>query len=170
MEGDNRKWLRHGRPSWVDLSLPMFLTFCTRPRGKNQLATEGSWQLLDEAAEILAGRGKVQPVVLLAMPDHVHLLARIPATAPARILVRSLKTAVSLQGDVDWQPGFFDRRARTEAHAIQLADYIRMNPVRAGLCKEISDWPYVRGLWPRDIRTGEGRAGATSPEISPEDA
>jgi REP element-mobilizing transposase RayT len=170
MGGEDRKWLRHSRPSWVDLSLPIFLTFCTRPRGKNQLATEVSWQLLDEAAKILAERGKMQPLVLLAMPDHVHLLARIPATAATGLLIRSLKTAVSRQSNVDWQPGFFDHRARTERHAIQLADYIRMNPVRAGLCKEMSDWPYVRRAWPRDIRNDAARGESTSREIGPEDA
>lgn len=137
-----RKWMRHGRPSWVDPQLPIFITFCTRPRGMNQIANTRVWSLLLDARTVLTTVGKMNPIILLAMTDHVHLLARISSEVSVKTLVRSLKTAVSYDNKVDWQPGFFDHRVRSKKQLNEIIDYIRMNPVRAGLCGKVEDWPY----------------------------
>ena len=42
-----------------------------------------------------------------------------------------------------WQENFFDHRLRTDETLGGKADYILQNPVRAGLAKNIEDWPYV---------------------------
>ena len=147
MGDEVRKWLRHGRPSWVDPRLPIFITFCTRPRRANQIANERAWPLLSEASTTLSKAGKMGPLILLAMPDHVHLLARVPREVSVKTLVRSFKTAVSRERDVDWQPGFFDHRMRGEAQIDAVIEYVRMNPVRAGLCDQAEDWPYQRRVW-----------------------
>jgi putative transposase len=44
---------------------------------------------------------------------------------------------------IDWQHDFFEHRLRQEESLHEKADYILANPVRAGLVKEIEDWPYV---------------------------
>jgi len=41
-----------------------------------------------------------------------------------------------------WQEGFFDHVLRTAESYSQKWDYVRMNPVRAGLCDEPGEWPY----------------------------
>ena len=42
-----------------------------------------------------------------------------------------------------WQRDFFDHRLRTDESFREKADYILMNPVRAGLCKSPGEWPHV---------------------------
>ena len=44
---------------------------------------------------------------------------------------------------VDWQRDFFDHRIRHDESLDAKADYIRMNPVRKGLCERPEDWEHV---------------------------
>ena len=48
--------------------------------------------------------------------------------------------------DWQWQPGCFDRLLRREESAEEKWEYIRENPVRAGLVSHWSDWPYRIGF------------------------
>ena len=41
-----------------------------------------------------------------------------------------------------WQEGFFDHLLRSQESYSQKWDYVRMNPVRAGLCDMPEQWPY----------------------------
>jgi len=41
-----------------------------------------------------------------------------------------------------WQRGFFDHRLRDSSAWQAKTMYVRLNPVRAGLCKEPDQWPY----------------------------
>jgi REP-associated tyrosine transposase len=41
-----------------------------------------------------------------------------------------------------WQEGFFDHLLRTNESYSQKRNYVRENPVRAGLVKSAEDWPY----------------------------
>lgn len=41
-----------------------------------------------------------------------------------------------------WQEGFFDHLLRTNESYSQKWNYVRENPVRAGLVKSAADWPY----------------------------
>lgn len=42
-----------------------------------------------------------------------------------------------------WQRGFFDHVLRSDESYAQKWDYVRENPVRAGLVKRAEDWPYA---------------------------
>jgi hypothetical protein len=47
---------------------------------------------------------------------------------------------------VTWQEGYFDHRLRDDERGEQLSmkiDYIRENPVAAGLCERSEDWPWI---------------------------
>ena len=47
---------------------------------------------------------------------------------------------------VKWQEGYFDHRLRDEEGGEQLSikmAYIRQNPVVAGLCAKVEDWPWI---------------------------
>jgi putative transposase len=47
---------------------------------------------------------------------------------------------------VAWQEGYFDHRLRDDERGEQLSmkiDYIRRNPIAAGLCADIADWPWI---------------------------
>ena len=89
----------------------------------------------------------------MIMPDHVHV--QIVLTAGSSTLgewVKAFKAVVG-RGNVRWQAGFFDHVLRSEESAEEKRDYIRMNPVRAGLVSKCEDWPYA-GFF--DSRTGQG--------------
>ena len=47
---------------------------------------------------------------------------------------------------VMWQEGYFDHRLRADERGTQVSakmNYIRQNPVAAGLCARAEDWPWV---------------------------
>jgi putative transposase len=83
------------------------------------------------------------------MPDHVHLFVFMP---PEGILlakwIEALRTVIGKQllrlGEQKphWQEGFFDHVLRSAESYAQKWEYVRMNPVRAGLCKNPEDWQY----------------------------
>lgn len=41
-----------------------------------------------------------------------------------------------------WQPGFFDHLLRNDESYAQKWNYVRENPVRAGLARTSDEWPY----------------------------
>ena len=41
-----------------------------------------------------------------------------------------------------WEEGFFDHILRSDESYLQKWNYVRENPVRAGLVKSEVDWPY----------------------------
>ena len=81
------------------------------------------------------------------MPDHLHLFVRGDASFVLATWVKGLKRAI-LKGSSTkpqasfWQPGFFDHLLRSDESYAQKWEYVRQNPVRAGLVKLAEDWPY----------------------------
>jgi hypothetical protein len=47
-----------------------------------------------------------------------------------------------------WQEGFFDHVLRSAESYAQKWEYVRMNPVRAGLCASPEQWPYQGEIVP----------------------
>ena len=88
-------------------------------------------------------------IAAVVMPDHVHLLAG-PRDRGAAVgsLSAAIKRAIRkrLNAAWNWQPGCFDRLLRREESAEEKWQYIRENPVRAGLVSHWSDWPYRIGF------------------------
>ena len=57
-----------------------------------------------------------------------------------------LETFSRAKNRIEWQEGFFDHRLRDDERGEQLqakVNYIRQNPVVAGLCASIEEWPWV---------------------------
>ncbi len=130
----------------------VFLTVCTQDR-KRLLARADVVALLRDswrAAESWrVGR-------FMVMPDHVHLFCA-PATlhgtdgaVPSRPIgqwVRYWKTLASRRWPrVDeqpvWQLDFWDTQLRHLRHYDEKWEYVRQNPVRAGLVAEPAAWPH----------------------------
>ena len=82
------------------------------------------------------------------MPDHLHLFLSVDEI-PLSKWVKSLKNALSKtlriagQEGPHWQKGFFDHLLRSGESYSQKWDYVRENPVRAGLVESAVDWPYA---------------------------
>jgi putative transposase len=83
------------------------------------------------------------------MPDHIHLFAAFPITGIALPnWVQSLRNVIGKRllrlgiHKPHWQEGFFDHLLRSYESYSQKWEYVRMNPVRAGLCEVPEAWPY----------------------------
>ena len=82
------------------------------------------------------------------MPDHVHLFVRGDYNFRLGARIGTLKQALAKAGMLSrakgqvWQEGGFDDLLRTDESYSQKWNYVRENPVRAGLVKSAEDWPY----------------------------
>lgn len=157
------------RPPRLDLVFPRyfspvyFVTFCTYRR-RRILAS----QTVHSAFVVFARQGGAAYGVhvgrYVIMPDHVHLFVtggpefrlgnwmRLLKQSLGKAL-RDVSPSASLTGVGSepkaakrpsriWQEGFFDHLLRNEESLAQKWDYVRENPVRAGLVSVSDDWPY----------------------------
>ena len=121
-----------------------FVTFCTRDRRK-VLATESVHLVL-----IDYGRRAVELDVALGryviMPDHIHLFVAGSFDFDLGVWIRGLKRVVAAAvsgGRTNlWQRGFFDHVIRNGESHSEKWNYVRENPVRAGLVESADEWPF----------------------------
>jgi REP element-mobilizing transposase RayT len=100
-------------------------------------------------------RGDVESLAFVIMPDHFHWLITLgPQTSLERVMhdvKRDTARRVNLRrggvGNPLWQPGYFDRALRAEDDVLAIARYIVMNPIRAGLCQRVGDYPLWDAIW-----------------------
>ena len=82
------------------------------------------------------------------MPDHMHLFVRGDAAFKLGSWIGVLKQALARAANLPsrngrvWQEGFFDHLLRSDESYAQKWNYVRENPVRAGLVKSAEEWPY----------------------------
>ncbi len=84
------------------------------------------------------------------MPDHVHFFCSpeidakpLPTFMQAWKQWSSKRIVTDLKiGGAIWQPEFFDHVLRSSESYSQKWDYVRENPVRAGLVSKTDDWPW----------------------------
>jgi REP element-mobilizing transposase RayT len=81
------------------------------------------------------------------MPNHVHLLIATREGHPVLEVAHSWKSYTAKEANKVlnrsgqfWMEDYFDRFIRSETHLGFTRDYIRDNPVRAGLCKMREEW------------------------------
>ena len=146
-----RKRLSHEAPLWVDPGKAhYFITICCKQRGRKQLTYRHIAYELFETIKHRNSAGIRYVHLALLMPDHMHLLISFPQSEKRiQTVVSKWKewTAKSLK--IDWQRDFFEHRLRKEGSFREKADYIFLNPVRAGLVKEKEDGScvFIAGLW-----------------------
>ena len=92
------------------------------------------------------------------MPDHLHVFVSGPHEFSLRqwgrmlklVLGRATRLGWALRRSAPtssalleiWERGFFDHVIRNEESYAQKWEYVRENPVRAGLVERPEDWPY----------------------------
>lgn len=144
-----RIWTPHSR---------YFLTFCAGDR-KPVLANPGVYARVQQFISDSLSRYGVWVDGYVLMPDHVHLII---STAPESVVlgewVKAFKSVVAHR-EFRWQPGFFDHVLRSEESTAEKWEYIRMNPVRAGLAERPEDWAYSGFFDPRTGREIPPREG-----------
>jgi len=140
-----RKLIPHDPPNWIDPTHEaFFITINCLPRGTNQLALDSVWSAVIESVKFREERGEWKWRLILAMPDHLHGIVSFPNSFSMRKSISSWKRWLSRSHSIEWQRDFFDHRLRSIESAAEKAQYIQMNPVRAGLVLTPGDWPYVR--------------------------
>ena len=83
------------------------------------------------------------------MPDHVHLLVYgTSLCADLRAFVVHFKKLTGFEysqgtGRRLWQSGYHDRVLRDDESTEAVARYVLENPVRAGLTREIGEYPHA---------------------------
>ncbi|HVU15942.1 MAG TPA: transposase [Candidatus Didemnitutus sp.] len=136
-----------------------FLTACTAGRRRVLCSQSASAVLIESWQSSLARHGwSVGRYVV--MPDHVHFFARPALEAKglasfmrdwkhwtSSCLGRSLWLDMPL-----WQAEFFDHVIRSADSYSAKWEYVRQNPVRAGLVREAELWPYAGEIVPLEFR------------------
>lgn len=134
----------------------MVTTACHRRR--TLLGTDAAARIMID--EFLAREYEACCVSLayVVMPDHVHWmmqllpghdLSRVVATTKGRASLR-INRLNGTRGRF-WQPNFYDHAVRREEDLENLAHYLIMNPVRAGLVEQADKYRYWWSTWhPRD--------------------
>ena len=80
--------------------------------------------------------------------NHLHALLTPPLDGTLERCVQMIKGGTSYRVGKTrklaglWQKGYHDWRCRDEEDYKQYAEYIRQNPVKAGLVEKAEDWPY----------------------------
>ena len=84
--------------------------------------------------------------LFLLMPDHVHAVLSFPRDKSMSDVIRDWKRFHKRTYRVMWQEGYFDHRLRPDERGTQFSaklNYIRQNPVVAGLCARAEEWPWL---------------------------
>ena len=88
------------------------------------------------------------------MPDHLHWLIQLNEDKTLSNIVKTLKARSALrvnrhlvQAGSLWQRGYYDRAVRKDEDIRQIARYIVANPLRAGLVRDIGDYPHWDCIW-----------------------
>jgi putative transposase len=120
-----------------------FVTFNTQRRARI-LATETLHQHFIAFA-LAAQKRNIAVARYVLMPDHVHLFVQggggFVLSEWVRMLKRTLSKAI-VERLPHWQDGFFDHLVRHEESYGEKWEYVRQNPVRAGLVSDAEHWPY----------------------------
>jgi len=137
-----RKQLLHGVPSWVEEGAIFFITINCAKREVNQLCLDTLALELKESIQFRHQKREWWVRLCVLMPDHCHLLISFSREVSMSASIANWKRFTARKFGLSWQRGFFDHRIR-DAHSLQEKEqYIRMNPVRKDLCKDLSSWPY----------------------------
>ncbi|MDE2070632.1 MAG: transposase [Gammaproteobacteria bacterium] len=99
--------------------------------------------------------GQVVSLAFVIMPDHLHWLLQLGSDATLPALMRSFKGYSAkrineLRADGAkqlWQAGYHDHAVRREADIRRLARYVVANPLRAGLARNMADYPLWDAIW-----------------------
>ena len=86
------------------------------------------------------------------MPNHIHLFFGDKKESLPKLILNfkhwitsQVNKSTGNVGKQLWQREWFDHWSRSANYDNGFCKYIRMNPVKAGLCKQVEDWPY--GSW-----------------------
>ena len=143
--------LYHAVPSWVeDGALFHIRVALDREIDQQPLTAPALAQPLLDSARFYEEKQRWHITLFLLMPDHVHALLAFSRDQSISQTVGDWKHFHARKQRIVWQEGYFDHRLRDDERGEQLSakmNYIRQNPVVAGLCAKADDWPWILGAF-----------------------
>ena len=146
--------LRRLERVWIDWPI-YFMTTCTLNRRAILASKEVANILIDEWRNARDRHGWAIGRYVI-MPDHVHFFCSAELDAKAlptfmqrwkewtsKRMARELKFSARV-----WQEEFFDHVLRSSESYSQKWDYVKDNPVRAGLVEKSDEWPWQGEIEP----------------------
>ena len=103
-------------------------------------------QTILDSAKVYEAKHRWHVTLLVLMPDHLHALLSFARDESMSRVIGDWKRFHASKNAVTWQEGYFDHRLRSDERGEQLSakmNYIRQNPVVAGLCAKAEDWPWI---------------------------
>jgi putative transposase len=125
-----------------------FVTVCCAQRNqllKNYFAARAAASVLHQQHK----QGHAHLIAWVLMPDHMHLMIQLET---GKILSQymnrlnsctaiAINRALKRHGRV-WQGAYHDHALREETDINVCVRYLLNNPLRAGLCEKLEDYPY----------------------------
>ena len=115
-----------------------FITVCAENRIGNPLLPVAEAVL--ESVRKRNEQGVWYAKTVVVMPDHVHMLVMFPVVVGIATVVGNWKRYLARAHGVRWQANFFDHRIRNAEEEAEKFEYIRINPVKRGLCATPDEW------------------------------
>lgn len=106
-------------------------------------------RLVIDELRLAEEQGLANSLCWVVMPDHFHWLLQLRQCDLERLLqqvksrsAKAINQRLQRSGKI-WQSGYHDRTLRREEDIRDIARYIVANPLRAGLVKQLANYP----LW-----------------------
>ena len=139
--------LHHSVPPWVQPGALFHIRIALeREKEQKRLTDPPLGQPILDSAKFYETSMRWHVTVFLLMPDHLHAVLSFARSESMSEVIRDWKRFNRRVNRVMWQEGYFDHRLRGDKRGTQLTaklNYIRQNPVVAGLCASAEDWPWV---------------------------
>jgi len=142
--------------SWLRLQRKIFKemeAWLDRSLQNAYLRHHGVANMVLQALEHRQSRGDWRLFEYVIMPNHLHCFLEIRKSNLKNVMedfkrwTGRLATKILGMGSRFWQREWFDHWSRSDEDDERIMAYIRSNPVKAGLVKDVSEWPY--GSWRR---------------------
>ena len=143
--------LDHEPPPWAALDSTYLITACAYYRVRNTFCHPEIGRAILDSIRLRNEKKIWHCELAVLMPDHIHLILNFPDESSMVGVVRNWKSWLAKAHGIRWQKNFFDHRLRNVQEVGEKAEYVWLNPVRAGLVARTKDWPYVwlaEGLLP----------------------
>jgi putative transposase len=138
--------LHHDVPPWVEEGALFHVRIALdRTKDQRSLTTASLAKSLMESAIFYERQHRWYITAFMLMPDHIHTLLSFRRDTSMSRVIGDWKHFHSHHNGIVWQDGYFDHRLRDDERGEELnakINYIRNNPVAAGLCAKWEDWPW----------------------------
>ena len=139
--------LHHRVPHWVEPGAVFHIRVgLDHDKKQKPLIHVALAQPMLDSVKFYQARMRWHITLFLLMPDHVHAVLSFARDESMSEVIRDWKRFHNRSKNVRWQEGYFDHRLRLDERGAQLSaklNYIRQNPVAAGLCAKAEDWPWL---------------------------